>query len=113
MRVDLFTRAADDQILLFTVHHIAADGWSLFLLLDDLRRIYPAERDGGTPPPARPVHDIIEHTRWQEAMLAGPEGQEHEAYWLKQTGGHSYPVEYADRSSTARLSVGPGCIAPN
>ncbi len=33
MRVDLFKRAADDQILLFTVHHIAADGWSLFLLL--------------------------------------------------------------------------------
>ncbi len=54
VRVDLFTRAADDQILLFTVHHIVADGWSLFLLLDDLRRIYPAERDGGTPPPPVP-----------------------------------------------------------
>ena len=75
MRVDLFARATDDQILLFTVHHIAADGWSLFLLLDDLRRIYPAERDSSAPPPSRPVRDILEHSRWQEAMLAGPKAR--------------------------------------
>ena len=87
MRVDLFTRAPDDQILLFTIHHIAADGWSVFLLLEDLRRIYPAERDGGAPPPPRPAHDILEHSRWQEAMLAGPEGQAHEAYWLNRLAG--------------------------
>ena len=92
MRVDLFTRATDDQILLFTIHHIAADGWSVFLLLEDLRRIYPAERDGGTAPPQRPVHDILEHSRWQEAMLAGPEGQAHEAYWLSNLAGALTPL---------------------
>jgi amino acid adenylation domain-containing protein len=116
MRVDLFTRAADDQILLFTVHHIAADGWSLLLLLDDLRRIYPTERDGGTPPPARPVHDIIEHTRWQEATLSGPEGQEHEAYWLSKLAGaltplslptdHSRPVSLSDRGASLPIDLG-------
>jgi amino acid adenylation domain-containing protein len=105
MRVDLFKRAADDQILLFTVHHIATDGWSLFLLLDDLRRIYPAERDGGTAPPARPVFDIIEHTRWQEAMLAGPDGQEHEAYWLSKLAGVLTPLNMpTDRPRPIYLS---------
>ena len=105
MRVDLFTRAADDQILLFTVHHIAADGWSLFLLLDDLRRIYPAERDGGAPPPPRPVHDILEHSRWQEAMLAGPEGQAHEAYWLSKLAGVLTPLSMpTDRPRPVSLS---------
>jgi amino acid adenylation domain-containing protein len=92
MRVDLFTRAADDQILLFTVHHIAADGWSLFLLLDDLRQIYPAEREGNVALPPRPAHDIVEYSRWQEAMLTGPEGQEHEAYWLKKLEGTLSPL---------------------
>jgi amino acid adenylation domain-containing protein len=116
MRIDLFSRAPDDQILLLTVHHIAADGWSLFLLLDDLRRIYPAERDGGTPPPARPVHDIIEHTRWQEAMLSGSEGQEHEAYWLNQLAGtlaplslptdRSRPVSLSDRGASLPIDLG-------
>jgi Condensation domain/AMP-binding enzyme/TubC N-terminal docking domain len=105
MRIDLFARAADDQILLFTVHHIAADGWSLCLLLDDLRRIYPAERDGGTPPPPRPVHDVVKHTRWQEAMLSGPEGQEHEAYWLSKLTGALTPLSLpTDRSRPFSLS---------
>jgi amino acid adenylation domain-containing protein len=91
LRVDLYERAANDRILLFTVHHIAADGWSLFLLLDDLRRIYPAERGTGLPPP-RPLHDILEHSRWQDAMLAGPEGAAHEAYWLKKMSGELSPL---------------------
>jgi amino acid adenylation domain-containing protein len=92
MRVDLFTRAADDQILLFTVHHIAVDGWSLFLLLNDLRQIYPAEWEGGAPPPPRPGHDILDYTRWQETMLAGPEGQAHETYWLGKLSGALAPL---------------------
>ena len=117
VRVDLFTRAADDQILLFTVHHIVADGWSLFLLLDDLRRIYPAERDGGTPPPARPVYDAIEHSRWQEAMLAGAEGQEHEKYWLSKLAGPLVPLSLptdrarsdslSDRGASLPIDLGP------
>jgi amino acid adenylation domain-containing protein len=92
LRVDLYARAANDQILLCTFHHIAADGWSLFLLLDDLRQIYPAERDGGAPPPPRPTRDILEHSRWQESMLAGLEGQEHEAYWLSKLAGVLTPL---------------------
>jgi amino acid adenylation domain-containing protein len=116
MRVDLFRRTAEDQILLFTVHHIAADGWSLFLLLEDLRKIYPAERDGGTAPPPRPVHDIIEHTRWQEAMLSGSEGKEHEAYWLSKLSGpltslslptdESRPVSLSDRGASLPIELG-------
>jgi len=111
-RVDIFKRAAEDQILLFTVHHIAADGWSLFLLLDDLRLIYPAERDGSAPPPPRPVCDILEHWRWQEAMLAGPEGQKHEAYWLSKLAGALTPLSMpTDRPRPVSLS-GRGASLP-
>jgi amino acid adenylation domain-containing protein len=92
MRVDLFKRSADDHVLLVTIHHIAADGWSIFLLLDDLRRLYPAERNGGAAPPPRPECDILQHARWQETMLAAPEGQEHEAYWLGKLAGIPTPL---------------------
>jgi NRPS condensation-like uncharacterized protein len=44
MRVSLFTRSTADYILLLTVHHIAIDFWSLGVLLDELRRLYPAEK---------------------------------------------------------------------
>jgi amino acid adenylation domain-containing protein len=89
MRIDLFKRSADDHVLLVTIHHIAADGWSICLLLDDLRLLYPAELKGGAAPPPRPACDILQHTQWQEAVLAGPEGQEHEAYWLSKLAGGS------------------------
>ena len=105
MRVDLFKRSADDQVLLVTIHHIAADGWSIFLLLDDLRRLYPAERNGGAAPPPRPACDILQHARWQEAMLAGPEGQEHEAYWLSKLAGVPTPLSMpTDRPRPVALS---------
>ena len=82
MRIDLFTRSVEDHVLLVTIHHIAADGWSIFLLLDDLRSLYPAECNSGAAYPPRPMCDILQHARWQSAMLASPEGEGHEAYWL-------------------------------
>jgi amino acid adenylation domain-containing protein len=116
MRVNLFTRAAEDHILLLTVHHIAADGWSLMLLLDDLRRIYPGERDGGAAPPARPLHDILNHSRRQDEMLASPEGQEHEVYWLSKLAGDLTPlsiptdrprsVTSSDRGASLPINLG-------
>jgi amino acid adenylation domain-containing protein len=87
MRVDLYSREADDYILLLTVHHIVADGWSLFLLLDDLRRLYSAERVEGIAPVPRPTQNVFDYSRWQENMLAGPDGRAHEDYWLSKFSG--------------------------
>jgi amino acid adenylation domain-containing protein len=103
MRVDLYTRDSDDHILLLTVHHVAADGWSLFLLLDDLRRLYPSECGTSAAPPSRPTHDVFEYSRWQENMLAGPEGRAHEDYWLSQFTGDlpllSMPADHLRQAS--------------
>ena len=46
LRVTLFSHTAQDHILLLTVHHIAVDGWSLFLLLDELRTLSHRGSDG-------------------------------------------------------------------
>jgi amino acid adenylation domain-containing protein len=81
IRVDLFTRAEDDHILLIAVHHIAVDGWSGTLLMDDLRLNYIAETNPGAAPPPRPENDALVYARWQQSMLSSPEGQKHENYW--------------------------------
>jgi amino acid adenylation domain-containing protein len=116
MRIDLFKRSADDHILLVTIHHIAVDGWSMFLLLEDLRRLYPAESNGGAAPPPRPAYDILQHTRWQEDMLAGREGQEHEAYWLSKLASLPTPlsmptdrpraVTFSERGASLSIDLG-------
>ncbi|MEW6737400.1 MAG: condensation domain-containing protein, partial [Acidobacteriota bacterium] len=87
LRVDLFTRAESEQILLLTVHHIAIDLWSLLILVDELGRLYPAELVGTRAALPYLGLQYTDYVRWQAEMLAGPAGAEHWAYWQKQLSG--------------------------
>ena len=42
MRGRLVRLAADEHVLLLTLHHIVSDGWSMGVLLDELGRLYAA-----------------------------------------------------------------------
>ncbi|NET58107.1 MAG: amino acid adenylation domain-containing protein [Symploca sp. SIO2E6] len=87
LRVSLFTRSEQDYILLITVHHIACDGWSIWLLMDDLRVLYPAHKNG-TEAALTPFDaSYSNYVHWQAKMLAGAEGKQLEDYWHKQLSG--------------------------
>jgi NRPS condensation-like uncharacterized protein len=45
-RVNLFTRSAQDCVLLLTMHHTISDFWSLLILLDEFQVLYSAEQSG-------------------------------------------------------------------
>jgi amino acid adenylation domain-containing protein len=84
LRVDVFSRDADDHVLLVTVHHIAYDGWSLWINLDEIRQLYAAEVSG-QPSPLRPFASTYPaYVRRQEAMLAGPEGERLWEFWRQE-----------------------------
>ncbi len=123
LRVDLFTRSEQDHFLLLSIHHIAIDGFSFGILLDELRLLYQSESTGQTvslPPIERQYWDFVQ---WQREMLKSPVGEAHWNYWHQQLGGElpilklpvdrprsvvknqrgaSYTFEL-DRSLTARL----------
>jgi amino acid adenylation domain-containing protein len=87
LRVTLFSRSDTDHVLFPVVHHIAFDGLSLGLLLEELRQIYEAEvagRPHGLPPQKEQYTDFL---AWQSEMLESPEGQRHREYWLEQLSG--------------------------
>jgi amino acid adenylation domain-containing protein len=106
MRVDLFCRAKADYVLLITIHHIAFDGWSGILLLEDLRKNYAAEKNEGPTPPPRPENDVSAYARWQEEMLVSPEGRAHERYWIESLAGEIPPLDLpTDRSRSAVATV--------
>ena len=89
LRVRLFTRSPREHVLLLTVHHIAADFWSLDTLVNELIVVYEYERRGGfspSPPPS-PGRQYEDFARWQAGMLAGPEGERLQAYWLQRLTG--------------------------
>jgi acyl carrier protein len=85
LRVNLFRRSAGNAVLLLTIHHIAIDFWSLGVLLDELRVLYPAQMTGAVLPSAPPQYAA--YVRWQSEMLAGWRGQQLRAYWQTQLSG--------------------------
>jgi amino acid adenylation domain-containing protein len=87
MRVRLLTRSAREHVLVLVVHHIAIDMWSLGVLLDELRLLYPAEKTG--VPASLPALEryYVDYVRQQADMLAGTEGERLWAFWQQQLAG--------------------------
>ena len=84
LRATLFSLAADDHVLLLAAHHIAVDGWALFLLVEELGAAYPAVLAGVEPPlPSLPA-GYRDFVRWQEEMLGGPEGERLWEFWRRE-----------------------------
>lgn len=84
LRARLYRQSGDDHMLVLTIHHIAIDGGSLGILLQELRVVYAALRAKHpiSLPPLLVTYD--HYVRQQTDMLAGPKGDRLRAYWLKQ-----------------------------
>ena len=49
-RLKLVRLAAEDYVLLVTMHHIVSDGWSFRILLQELKALYEAYAGGKESP---------------------------------------------------------------
>ncbi|MFE8957403.1 amino acid adenylation domain-containing protein [Streptomyces iakyrus] len=75
-RAWLFQVAEDDHVLLFLVHHIAADGWSVRILAEDLATAYSARSTGTTPPWRELPLDYADFAVWQREVLGSGDDPE-------------------------------------
>ncbi|HEY9285640.1 MAG TPA: MupA/Atu3671 family FMN-dependent luciferase-like monooxygenase, partial [Pyrinomonadaceae bacterium] len=87
LRVNLFTRSEREHLLLLVVHHTVADFWSLSLLVDELGRLYDAERTGGEARLAPLALNYTDYARRQAEFLDGAGGARGWAYWERQLAG--------------------------
>jgi amino acid adenylation domain-containing protein/non-ribosomal peptide synthase protein (TIGR01720 family) len=87
LRLNLFTRSAEEGILLLNAHHIAVDLWSLVVMMDELRQLYPMQKAGIEG--ALPFIELqyTDYGRWHAEMLASPEGERLWSYWQRQLSG--------------------------
>ena len=86
-RAILFCISPDHAVLAMSIHHIAADGWSMSILLRESIATYAAFAAGRPSPLPEPRLQYADYARWQRALLSsrGLEGQE--AYWKARLAG--------------------------
>ncbi|MBH3474058.1 condensation domain-containing protein, partial [Pseudomonas putida] len=86
LRVKLLRLAADDHVLVLTLHHIVSDGWSTPIMVDELVRFYEAARSGqALRLPALPVQ-YADYALWQRQWMEAGEREKQLGYWTARLG---------------------------
>lgn len=87
LRVCLFSSAANEHVMLLSVHHIVADFWSLAILMHELGELYLAETNSSQASLAPIPLQYSDYARRQAQMLSGDEGERLWQFWQKQLAG--------------------------
>ncbi|TMC17286.1 MAG: methyltransferase domain-containing protein, partial [Chloroflexi bacterium] len=83
-RVWLLKLDAEEHVLLLTLHHIVADGWSMGVLMREMRMLYQARITGQSSPLPGLSIQYADYAIWQRAFLQGAVLEQQLAYWKQQ-----------------------------
>ena len=104
IRAVLLRLADREHVLLLALHHIAADGWSLGVLADELEAVYGAYREGRPSPlPPLPIQ-YADFAVWQRDQLSEERLRRQGEFWraaLRDLPALELP---ADRARPAQMS---------
>jgi len=102
LRVRLYERRPEEFYLAATFHHIAMDGWSLWICLSEIRELYGA-RIADREPVLPPIeHDFRYYLRRQKELLSSDEGGRLRTFWLETLEGHVEPLALPHPKKRAR-----------
>jgi amino acid adenylation domain-containing protein len=87
LRTRLLRLDATEHVLLLTVHHIGADGWSLAILLEELAAAYDSARRGEPPPLEAAPLQYADFASWQRARLDGDRLERSLVFWRRMLDG--------------------------
>ncbi len=98
VRVSLLALSKTKHVMLFNMHHIISDGWSVGILVRELCFLYNALREGEKNPlsPLR-IH-YKDYAAWQNRLLESEAIEPHRNYWLEKLSGEmpvlNLPTDY-------------------
>ncbi|HLX08808.1 MAG TPA: condensation domain-containing protein, partial [Thermoanaerobaculia bacterium] len=110
LRAVLARLGPSEHALLLTLHHIAADGWSLGVLVRELGELYAASREGRPPRLAPLALQYKDYARWQRERWRGERLQRGLEHWRRQlAGAPPSPLrDGLDRTAGNRDGAGTG-----
>ncbi|MFP5284300.1 MAG: non-ribosomal peptide synthetase, partial [Thermoanaerobaculia bacterium] len=87
LRALLLRLGADEHVLVWNVHHIVTDGWSLGILVEELSSLYGAFSRGlPSPLPELPIQ-YVDYAAWQRRWLAGETLARELSFWKETLAG--------------------------
>ncbi len=97
LSVRLLKISGEEHILIVTMHHIAADGWSMGILVKEFNALYTAYAQGyANPLPALKIQ-YSDYAYWQRQWLKGKVLEAHKSYWKNQLSNlpllHNLPLD--------------------
>ncbi|MDU9390189.1 non-ribosomal peptide synthase/polyketide synthase [Pseudomonas sp. zfem002] len=93
LRVRLLRLAPQEHVLVLTLHHVVADGWSLPVLVDELVRLYGGLSQGQDIQLGELPIQYADYAHWQRQWMAAGEQERQLAYWTAQLGGEQPVLE--------------------
>ncbi|WP_416671490.1 amino acid adenylation domain-containing protein [Egbenema bharatensis] len=117
LRVKLLRLGSETHVLLFTLHHIVSDGWSIGVLVREVAALYQASCQGvRSPLPELPIQ-YVDFAAWQRQWLQGEVLQQQQHYWQQQLAGapavlelptdHPRPAIQTFQGTTFAFAVSP------
>ncbi|MBB4636053.1 non-ribosomal peptide synthetase [Longimicrobium terrae] len=104
IRGRLVRLAADEHVLLVTMHHIVSDGWSMGVLFGELAALYAAHHAGRAPELAPLAVQYADYAVWQRRWVEGDVLREQGDYWTRTLAGAPDVLELpADRPRPAQV----------
>jgi amino acid adenylation domain-containing protein len=86
LRLMLLKLGQQEHILVFSIHHIASDGWSVGLFVGEVAALYEAFSQGNPSPlPELPIQ-YADFALWQRQWLQGEVLDTQLTYWKQQLG---------------------------
>ena len=97
--IQLSTDGSDAKdVILFNMHHIASDGWSMGILYKEFVTQYEALLSGESDPLAPLEIQYADYAHWQREWLSGDVLESQLSYWSKQLADvpavHGLPLDY-------------------
>ena len=97
LRVAYLRQDTDKGILFFNIHHIAADGWSISILLHEFAQQYQAIIASKTDPFTALKIQYADYANWQRDWLKGEVLDKQLQYWRRQLADlpivHQFPLD--------------------
>ena len=84
VRAALLRLAGEEHFLFLTLHHIIADGWSMAVLLKEIKALYEALATGQSPTLSALDLQYADFAIWQRKTLTEEMLEPHLEYWRRQ-----------------------------